>query len=60
MGRIDGRLPTCASRTPPSWRCTYGADLVIYGVTEYDDLTHQLRIQPEYFVAPESFGAHWR
>jgi tetratricopeptide (TPR) repeat protein len=56
VGRIDGTTADVREQNAAELARTYGADLVIYGVTEYDDLTHQLRIQPEYFVAPESFG----
>ncbi len=56
VGRITGATADEREQNAAELAHTYGADLVVYGVTTYDDLTHQLRIQPEYFVAPESFG----
>jgi tetratricopeptide (TPR) repeat protein len=56
VGRIAGATADEREQNAAELAHTYGADLVVYGATVYDDLTHQLRIQPEYYVAPESFG----
>ena len=55
-GRIAGATADEREQHATELAQQYGADLVVYGVTEYDALTGQLRIQPEYYVAPDSFA----
>lgn len=55
-GRIEGKTPDEREQRAAQLARDYAADLVVYGVMTYDDLTNQLRIQPEYYVVPESFG----
>jgi tetratricopeptide (TPR) repeat protein len=56
VGRIAGATADEREQNAADLARQYDADLVVYGVTEYDELTRQLRIQPEYYVAPDSFG----
>ncbi len=56
VGRIEGKTPDEREQQATQLAQTYAADLVVYGVMTYDDLTSQLRIQPEYYVVPDSFG----
>ena len=56
VGRIEGKTPDEREQQAARLARDYAADLVVYGVMTYDDLTNQLRIQPEYYVVPESFG----
>ena len=56
VGRVTGATAAEREQAAAQLARQYGADLVVYGVTEYDALTHQLRLQPEYYVAPDSFG----
>ena len=56
VGRIEGKTPDEREQQAARLAQTYAADLVVYGVMTYDDLTSQLRIQPEYYVVPDSFG----
>lgn len=55
-GRIAGATADAREQHATELARQYAADLVVYGVTEYDALTGQLRIQPEYYVAPDSFA----
>lgn len=56
VGRIEGKTPDEREQQAARLARDYAADLVVYGVMTYDDLTSQLRIQPEYYVVPDSFG----
>ena len=56
VGRIEGKTPDEREQQAARLAQAYAADLVVYGVMTYDDLTKQLRIQPEYYVVPDSFG----
>ncbi|MBW7881667.1 MAG: hypothetical protein H3C34_03350 [Caldilineaceae bacterium] len=55
-GRITGTTADDREQHAAQLAVEYGADLVVYGIIGYNDVTRQLEIQPEYYVLAESFA----
>ncbi len=55
-GRVTGATADEREQNAAQLARSFDADMVLYGVVSYNDITRQLELQPEYYIAPESFS----